>query len=53
MAAPPWGTRPKEYCERAKARAIAAYRSNNEKGLTQLEQAYLEAIKAGRINLLE
>ena len=34
---------------RAKARAIASLHAKHPKGLTKLEQAYLQAVKDGRI----
>ena len=49
MAAPHWNSKPEEYCMRAKARAIASLHAKHPKGLTKLEQAYLQAVKDGRI----
>ena len=49
MPGPLWNTRPEDYCEAAKQRAIAALHRKHSKGLTALEKAYLTALKEGRI----
>ena len=49
MAAPNWNSRPEEYCNEARRRAIAALHSKHASGLTALEKAYLKSLKEGRI----
>ena len=44
-----WNTRPDDYCQAAKQRAIAALHRRHSKGLTALEKAYLKALHEGRI----
>jgi len=50
MAAPNWNSRPQDYCDQAKRRAIAALHSKHAHGLTALEKAYLKSLREGRIN---
>jgi len=45
-----WSTRPQDVRAAAKARAVAALHKKHSKGLTQLERAYLHAIKTGRLD---
>ena len=50
MAGPSWNTRPEEYCQMARQRAIAALHQKHSRGLTALERAYLKSLQEGRIN---
>ena len=45
MAAPNWNSRPQDYCDQAKRRAIAALHSKHAHGLTALEKAYLKSLR--------
>ena len=50
MAGPNWNSRPQDYCDEARRRAIAALHAKHAKGLTSLERGYLKALQEGRIN---
>ena len=43
-------TTPLDYCAAAKRRAAEALRTEHTKNLTRLEQAFVKAIKEGRID---
>jgi len=46
-----WSKRPEDMRAAAKARAVAALHKKYSKGLTQLERAYLHALKTGRLDI--